>query len=104
MLNSKVMKEVFYSLRRRLGRDLEMCPFEDDTLVCGIRYWGNWEHDYTNDYEDSDYEDDDNMILSDESMDRLYQIVGQVRSEHKGFQIFFDVSEKNTIHFEVKKR
>ena len=59
-----MMRQVFYSIRRRLHpvyqRDLELYSQDDNELVCCIRGWGKW-------YGDSE--------LEDESYDKLIDMI-----------------------------
>ena len=82
------MKQIFNSLRNKLGSGLVIHNETADRLDCGIRYWGKWESD---------------DVLSDESVDRMCQIFGEVYTKYPAYNIHFEVNEKNWIDFLIIK-
>lgn len=103
--SNATLRDVYNTLRHKMGRNIVIHVENDNVIDCGVRDWGRWEHDY-DDYErsGSDYEDDDQMILSYKSTNLLRSIVNKVEEQYPNFKIDWTVSEKNWIDFIIERK
>jgi len=98
------LKEVYNELKSKIRPGLQLDNEDKDQLQCSIRNWGQWEHDYEDyDRDESDFEDDDYMILTDKSREALVKIIDEIKEKYPQVSIEWNTSEKNWIDFSIDR-
>lgn len=99
------LKKVYRELKSEVRPGMRLDQETDDEIQCSIRNWGNWEHDYEDyDRDESDYEDDDYMILSDASYKKMDDVINKLSDKYPQASIEWGTSEKNWIDFTITRK